>query len=124
MNFYSIFNFFPVLLQYYYPPDPILVGERAMGYGFGILAGACVVNTLLSYTNGHVREMLTFSCILMTALISALAYATPFNSGFATAMSAVGGFGIGGVLIPSTTLAIVCLPRRFHRCGHGTGVGD
>ena len=113
MNFYSILNFFPILLTYYYPPSPILVGERAMGYGFSILAGACVINTLLSYTKGHVREMVTFSCVLMTSLGGALAAATPHNPDFAVAMSAVGGFGIGGVLIPSTTLAIIAAPDDY-----------
>jgi hypothetical protein len=113
MNFYSILNFFPLLPTYYYPPDPILIGYRAMGYGFSILAGACVVNTLLSYTKGHVREMVTFSCMLMTSLGAALAAATPFNPGFAVAMSTVGGFGIGGVLIPSTTLAIIAAPDDY-----------
>ena len=113
MKFYSVLNFFLILLQYYYPLDPILIGERATGYGFSILTGACVINTLLSYTNGHVREMVTASCVLMTALGGALAAATPFNAGFATAMSTVAAFGIGGVLVLATMLSIIASPDEY-----------
>ena len=110
MTFYSVLNFFPLLLLYYYPPDPILIGERAMGYGFSVLAGACVINALMSYTNGRVREIVTASCVLMTALSGGLAAVTPFNPKLAITFSVVGGFGIGGVLVPSTTLSIIASP--------------
>lgn len=104
MNFYSILNFFPLLLQYYYKPDPILLGERAMGYGFSILFGASGVSFAMAYTNGRVREVITFSCVVMTALTGALAAATPFNPGFAVAMSTVG----GSKHTPSQTIRASC----------------
>lgn len=111
MNFYSILNFYPLLLTNYYPPGhPILVGVRGLGYSFSILAGATIMNALLSYTRGHVRGMLTFCSALMTACGGALAAATPFNPGFATAMSTVGGYGIGGILVPTNCTAIIAAP--------------
>lgn len=114
MNFYSILNFYPILLTNYYPAGhPILVGVRAIGYCISILAGATIMNALISYTNGHVREMLTACCVLMTACGGALAAATPFNPGFATAMSTIAGYGIGGVLVPTNCTAIIAAPDEW-----------
>jgi hypothetical protein len=69
MNFYAVLGFFPVMLQSLYPPDPIEIGVRGLGYPLAILVGACVVNALLSYTNGHVRWMLFTSAAIMSKLI-------------------------------------------------------
>lgn len=42
---------------------------QLIGYGFSILAGACIVNATLSYTNGHIRGMLLASCVVMSKWI-------------------------------------------------------
>lgn len=87
MNFYSILGFFPLVLQYFYDTTPIEIGVRGLSYPLGILGGACVVNALVSYTRGHIRQMFFVSAAIMTAFGGALAMATPFNPGFAIAMA-------------------------------------
>lgn len=67
MNFYSLLNFYPLVLGTFYPPDPQMVGFRAMRYGFSIDFGATLVTLLLSYTKGHIREMLGVSCVIMSS---------------------------------------------------------
>jgi hypothetical protein len=70
MNFYAVLGFFPVMLEALYPPDPLAVAYRGVGYPLAILVGACLVNTLLSYTKGHVREMFFVSAAIMSKLAS------------------------------------------------------
>lgn len=43
----------------------------------------------------------------------ALAAATPYNAGFATAMSTIAGFGVGGVLVPCNVIAVYACPDAF-----------
>jgi hypothetical protein len=111
MNFSSILNFYTILLsQYYGPGHPVLIGICAIGYCISILIGATIINALLSYTNGHIRQMMTICCALMTGRGGALAACPPFNPGLSIAMSTVAGFGIGGVLVPTTATSIVAAP--------------
>lgn len=66
MFFYSILGFFPIILTAFYPPDPITIGVRALGYPIAILSGACIISFLMSYTNGHVREMFFVCATIMS----------------------------------------------------------
>jgi hypothetical protein len=49
----------------------------------------------------------------MTAFGGALSAATPENAKFAVAMGTIAGFGVGGVLVPSATVALICVPDAF-----------
>jgi hypothetical protein len=56
------------MLEELYAPDPLAIGYPRIGYPLAILIGACLINTLLSYTNGHIRQMFFISAALMSKL--------------------------------------------------------
>jgi hypothetical protein len=66
MNFFSIILFWPTESYNVYGHDAKQVGVRNLALGFPILAGACIVLVLLSWTRGRIRELMLVSCILMT----------------------------------------------------------
>lgn len=66
MNFYSMLNFYPILLENVYPTTPRSVGLKSLGIGFATPIGATIMNWLLSVFKSHNRELLLFSCILMS----------------------------------------------------------
>ena len=47
MNFYAVLGFFPVMLQTLYPPDPIQIGIRGLGYPLPISEAMTFVMALL-----------------------------------------------------------------------------
>jgi hypothetical protein len=49
----------------------------------------------------------------MTAFGGALSAATPDSPKLAIAMGTISGFGVGGVLVPSATVALICVPDAF-----------
>jgi MFS family permease len=66
-NFFSVLLFWPTQSYNVYGHDPWQVGIRNLPLGFPILAGACIVLVLLSWTRGHIRMLMLVSCIFMTA---------------------------------------------------------
>ena len=113
MLFYSVLGFFPLMLQSLYVAGPVTTGLRGLGYPLAILGGACIVNTLISYTNGHIREMFMLMAVIMTAFAGALAASTPFNVAQTTAFATLSSFGIGGVIVPALTIALYACPDEY-----------
>ncbi|KJY00781.1 hypothetical protein TI39_contig312g00027 [Zymoseptoria brevis] len=113
INFYSLINFFPATFSSLYNPDPIQVGLKGFGYGISVTAGAASVNALMTYLPKYNRELLLGSCVLMTAFIGALATATPNNAIQTVALGTIGGFGVGGVLVPAQTVAMTACPDHL-----------
>ncbi|KAG4441501.1 hypothetical protein IFR05_003028 [Cadophora sp. M221] len=112
MNFYSLINFFPLTFSTVYAPDPVQVGLKGLGYGISVTAGATIVNWALSIFKNHNRELMIACCIIMTAFGGALAVVNPTNPKTAVALGTIAGFGVGGVLVPPSTIAItVCSDR-------------
>jgi hypothetical protein len=66
MNFYSMLNFYPLILENVYTDTPYSIGLKSLGIGFATPIGATVINWLLSVFKGHNRELLMFSCVLMS----------------------------------------------------------
>lgn len=66
-NFFSVIMFWPTQSYNVYGHDPWAIGIRNIALGFPILTGACVILALISYTRGHIRELLVISCCFMTA---------------------------------------------------------
>jgi len=66
-NFFSVLLFWPTQSYNVYGHDPWQIGIRNLALGFPILAGACIVLVLMSWTRGHIRGLMLASCILMTA---------------------------------------------------------
>lgn len=106
MNFYSLLNFFPLEFSAVFPPDPVQVGLKGLGPGLSVTLGATLVNAALSWLKGHNRELLLVSTVIMTAFGGALAVVTPDTPRTLVALGVVCGFGVGGVLVPSATIAI------------------
>jgi len=113
MNFYSALNFFPILFEDLYEDTPIKVGTKAIGAAYGVTFGAVLVNGALSVFKSWNRELLLVSCVLMTVFSGALSVVTPETPGMAIAFSTIGGFGIGGVLVPAATIAITVTPDAY-----------
>jgi hypothetical protein len=66
MYYYSLINFFPIVYESVYNPDPVQVGLKGLGPGFSVTIGAVGVNALLSLWKGHNRELLLVSAIMMS----------------------------------------------------------
>lgn len=70
MNFYSALNFFPIIYEDLFEPTPLAIGTKAIGAAYGVTFGAVLINGLLSVFKNHNRELLLFSCILMSTFSS------------------------------------------------------
>lgn len=70
MNFYSALNFFPIIYEDLFSPTPLAIGTKAIGAAFGVSFGAVIVNGLLSVFKDWNRELLLFSCVLMSKSIT------------------------------------------------------
>lgn len=113
MNFYSLLNFFPLTFTAMYDPAPVQVGLKGLGYGISVTMGATIFNALLSAWKGYNRALLLSACILMTAFGGALSAITPETPKLAVAFGTICGFGVGGVLVPSATIAITVAPDEL-----------
>jgi hypothetical protein len=113
MNFYSLLNFFPLEFASVFPPDPVQVGLKGLAPGLSTTIGATFVNAALSWFPGHNRELLLVSTIIMTAFGGALACVTPDTPRTLVGLGTVAAFGVGGVLVPSATIAITVAPDEL-----------
>ncbi|OCK74475.1 putative major facilitator superfamily transporter [Lepidopterella palustris CBS 459.81] len=113
MNLYAILNFLPIMFATVYSPDAIQVGVKALGFGIGQTIGSTVMNLLMTVFKNHQQENLLFSCLLMTACISALACVNPTNPNTVVVLSAFAGWGVGGIIAPIATVALSTTPDAF-----------
>lgn len=113
MDFYSLINFFPLTFETVFTPTPVLVGIRGLGYGISVTAGAVFFNFMLTVFPKHHRGVLFVAAVLMTAFGGALAAVTPETPRMAVALGTICGFGVGGLLVPTQTIAITCSPDAF-----------
>ncbi|KAK5048186.1 hypothetical protein LTR84_005856 [Exophiala bonariae] len=109
INFYSLINFYPLSFATMYNPDPIQIGLKGLGYGISVTVGAMFFNALIS-TSIEVKWILLASATLMTIFGAALINANPTNGSFVIAMGTLAGFGVGGILVPAATVALVVVP--------------
>ncbi|KAH9859627.1 hypothetical protein IAQ61_011408 [Plenodomus lingam] len=110
MNFFSILNFFPITFTSVYDPVPIRIGLRGLGPGLCTAVGAIVFNAALSKFPYHTREVLLLAVVLMTTFAGALGASTPENESMTLAFGSIAGFGVGGVLVPAATIAMLVCP--------------
>jgi len=109
MNFFSIILFWPTQSYNVYGHNPKGVGTRNLALGFPILAGACIVLVLLSWTKGRLRELMLVSCIFMTVGTGAMASLTRSNGNLSILFLIISGLGVGGIVVPaSIASAIIC----------------
>lgn len=127
MNFYSVINFFPLSFGAVYNPDPVQVGLKGLGYGISTTVGAVFFNALLStklpaklilivaailmsMSLTSIITRMTLTCIFTAAFGGALAATTPDTAKLAVGLGTIASFGIGGVLVPSATVALIVVP--------------
>ncbi|KAH7093263.1 major facilitator superfamily domain-containing protein [Paraphoma chrysanthemicola] len=110
MNFFSLLNFFPVTFTNVYDPDPVKIGLRGLAPGLTTAVGAITFNAALSQFPGHTREVLLLAVVIMTTFAGALAVMTPENESVVLALGAIAGFGVGGVIVPAATVAMLVCP--------------
>lgn len=66
MNFYALLNFHPLIYTDLFEQTPYSIGTKWLGVAFGTPLGAVLINSLLSVWKGYNRELLLFSCIIMS----------------------------------------------------------
>lgn len=66
MNFYALLNFYPLIYTDLFEQTPYAIGTKSLGVAFGTPLGAVLINSLLSIWKGYNRELLLFSCIIMS----------------------------------------------------------
>jgi len=82
---------------------------RNLALGFPILAGACIILVLLTYSKGRIRELMVVSCIFMTAGSGAMAGLRRDNIWLSYIALIISGLGIGGIVVPASIItAIIC----------------
>jgi hypothetical protein len=74
MYYYSLINFFPIVYESVYNPNPVQVGLKGLGPGFSVTFGAVGVNALLSLWKGHNRELLLVSAIMMSRFYNLVSF--------------------------------------------------
>ncbi|OCK81189.1 MFS general substrate transporter [Lepidopterella palustris CBS 459.81] len=110
MNFFSLLNFFPVAFSTVYNPDPVQIGLKGLGPAISTTLGAIFFNSMLSTFGGHSREILLVALIVMTSFGGSLAASTPDNPKLTVALGTLATFGVGGVLVPAATVAMIVTP--------------
>jgi hypothetical protein len=110
MNFFSVLNLFPVTYSAVYAPDPVQVGLKGLAPAFATAFGAIFFNGALSQWPGRSREVLLVAVLFMTAFTGSIACSTPENPKLTIALGSLACFGIGGVLVPAATVAMIVCP--------------
>ncbi|KAF2649675.1 MFS general substrate transporter [Lophiostoma macrostomum CBS 122681] len=110
MNFFSILNFFPITFSSVYDPIPVQIGLKGLGPAFTTTIGAIGFNAALSTFPGRSREILLVAILFMTGFAGSLAVSNPENPKLTVALGSLASFGVGGVLVPAATVAMIVTP--------------
>ena len=86
------------------------IGLRGLGPAFTTALGAIGFNAALSFFPNHTREVLLLAVLLMTGFAGALAVMTPDNEKLVVALGSIAAVGVGGVLVPAATVAMLVCP--------------
>lgn len=110
MNFFSVLNFWPLMISSVWTPDPVQVGLRGFAPGLSVTIGAIFFNSLLSVWKGGARYTLFIASLILTCFSGGMAVVTPENETIVIALGTVGGIGLGGLIVPSATVAMIASP--------------
>lgn len=91
-------------------PDSHEIARTIIPFGYAVASGVIFVNWGLSIFHGANRELLVVSSCLMTAGVGALAAVNQGNRGLGVGMSVLGGFGVGGIIIPAAVILTIISP--------------
>lgn len=109
-NFFSVLLFWPTQSYNVYGHEPVQVGIRNITLGFSVLLGAVINLVLLSYLKGHIRALMVFSCVLMTAGCGAMAALRIDNLWLVYVVLTIAGIGIGGIVVPASIITTIICP--------------
>jgi len=110
MNFFSLLNFWPLLISAVYDPDPVQVGLRGLAPGLSVTIGAIFFNSLLSTFPGGSRYIVATASLILTCFGGGLAVVSPDNAPLIIGLGTIAGFGLGGLIVPSATIAMIAAP--------------
>jgi len=72
--------------------------------------GAIAFNVALSTFKNNNREVILTAAVIMTSFGGALAVMTPDNPKLTVALATLSGFGVGGMIVPTATVALLVTP--------------
>ena len=110
MNFFSLLNFWPLTISTVWDPVPVKIGLRGISAGFATAIGAIFWNALLSTFPGDCKWILFIAAGLLTAFGGALSVMNPTNVVTTIALGTCACFGLGGVIVPAATVAMIAAP--------------
>ncbi|KAF2488506.1 MFS general substrate transporter [Lophium mytilinum] len=110
MNVFSILNFFPITFSAVYDAEPVQIGLKALGPAINTTLGAIFFNAMLSTLPNRSREVLLSALMMMTVFGGSLAVCTPENPKLTVALGTLAAFGVGGILVPAATVAMIVTP--------------
>lgn len=113
MNFFSMLNFWPMLISAVYNPDPVHVGLRGLAPGLATTVGAIVFNALLSTWRSGNKWILFIASGMLCAFGGALSVVTPDNEVTTLALGTTAALGLGGVIVPAATIAMIAAPDEL-----------
>ncbi|KAK3500884.1 fungal trichothecene efflux pump [Neurospora crassa] len=112
-NFFSVLMLWPSEAYNVYGNNPYGVGFRGMPFPFGILAGCVISLYLIARFPGHIKWIVFLTCCIMTIGCGALASARLDNIHAMYAVLFIAGLGVGGIVVPASTIATIISPKDF-----------
>lgn len=110
MNFFSLLNFWPLTISNVWSPDPVSIGWRGFPVAIATAVGAIFWNALLSAWSGKSKYVLFLASAMLTAFGGALASIEPGNVYQSVTLASFAAFGLGGVIVPAATVAMIASP--------------
>lgn len=110
MNFFSLLNFWPLTISTVWNPNPIAIGYRGLPVACATAVGAIFWNALLSTWVGGSRWILFAASLMLTAFGGSLASMNPTNVVQSVTLASFAAFGLGGVIVPAATVAMIAAP--------------
>ncbi|KAF2429064.1 putative major facilitator superfamily transporter [Tothia fuscella] len=110
MNFFSVLNFWPLMISEVWEADPVQVGLRGLAPGLSVTIGAIFFNSMLSTWQGGAKYILFIAAGILCCFGGAMAVVTPNNEMTVIALGTVSGLGLGGLIVPSATVAMIAAP--------------
>ncbi|KAI5357506.1 putative major facilitator transporter Str1/Tri12, major facilitator superfamily [Septoria linicola] len=110
MNFFSLLNFWPLTISTVWTPDPVAIGWRGLPVAVATAVGAIFWNALLSVWTGGIRYILFLAAAMLTIFGGALASISPDNVYQSVTLASLAAFGLGGVIVPAATAAMIACP--------------
>lgn len=100
----------PLTITNVWDPVPLKIGLRGIPVAYATALGAIFWNALLSVFTNKVKWVLFAAATMLAAFGGALSVMTPENEVTTIALATVAAFGLGGVIVPAATVAMIAAP--------------